>query len=41
MNSWVILHKYIKVKFNKLDGIVNLVANDPKVINKKSKFKIS
>lgn len=33
------LKNYLKKEFQRLDGLVNLVANDPKVIGKKNKFK--
>ena len=35
----VSLKNYIRKNFKKLDGVVNLVANDPKITNKKNKFK--
>ncbi len=33
------LRKYINIKYKRLDGIVNLVANDPKLNNDKTNFK--
>ena len=33
------LRKYINIRYKRLDGVVNLVANDPKMTNNKTNFK--